>query len=214
MSQHSSGDPHPAKDGLCPEQSCQMLNHLPRVEGKAHIPFLSLEQSPQLGFLPGGDQHQGGTQPPRSHCSWEQPPAGPGHGTQTPPGVFCSSQDTQWPRASAYPLPSPRALRSALGPQCPKTFTEPYKQRAINVHFWERSPKKHLPGSQHMHSSFFPKKLQLRRKPQQGRGAEAGRPQPDPSAAQALQTCMHITPAPSLLPPFELTVPKKVLVCF
>lgn len=148
-----------------------------------------------------------------SQCSWEQLTAGQDMGHRHYLGL-CSSEDTQWPRASVSLLPSPRVLRSALWPHCPKTFTEPHKQRAINLHHWERSLKSHLPASQHVHSLFLPKKLQLRRKPQQARGSEAGRPQPNPSAAQALQTCMHSTPVPSLLPPFDLTMPKKVLLCF
>lgn len=105
---------------------------------------------------------------------------------------FAAAQDAQLPRASVSPLPSPRVLRSALGPQCPNAFTEQYEQRAMNIHFWERSPKKDLPGSQHMHCLFFLKKLQPRRKPQQVRAAKAGRPQADPSTALASQTChMH-----------------------
>lgn len=187
-----------------------MLNHPPRGEGKPHIPLLSLEQSPQLSFLPGGDQHQGGTQ-----LSFSLLLGAAGSRTRT------WDTDTAWGfaalrahGASVSLLPSPRVLSRALEPQCPKAFTEPHKQRAIKVHCWERSPKSHLLGSQHMHSLLFPKKLKLRRKSQQARGAEAGRPQTNPSAAQALQPCMHSTPAPSLLAPFDLTMPKKVLLCF
>lgn len=190
-----------------------MLNHPPRGEGKPHIPLLSLEQNPQLSFLPGG-----GPAPRRDTAliltapgsSWQQD-QDMGHRHCL---GLCSSQGTQWPRASVSLLPSPRVLSSALEPQCPKAFTEPHKQRAINVHCWESSPKSHLLGSQHMHSLVFPKKLKLTRKSQQARGAEAGRPQTNPSAAHALQPCMHSTPAPSLLAPFDLTMPKKVLLCF
>lgn len=47
----------------------------------------------------------------------------------------------------SFPFAKSRALRSALGPQCPNTFTERCEQRAINIHLWESRPKKtHFPG--------------------------------------------------------------------
>lgn len=126
-----------------------------------------------------------------------------------------SSQHTQWPHVClSFPFAKSQGFERCSGPQCPKTFTEPHKQRAINAHFWERSPKIHLPGSQHKHSLFFPKKLQLRGKHQQGKGAEAGKPQPKSQCCPGTPNMHAQHPAPSSLAPFDLSMPKKLLLCF
>lgn len=52
-----------------------------------------------------------------------------------------AAQNTRLPHASVSPLPSPRALRQALGPQCPNAFTALCLHHSIYEHLEEEAQK-------------------------------------------------------------------------